>query len=118
MSTGRGSTGGDTVYGEIDFAVVNRSGQVLIIEQKNGTLEEEDAGLVARYRDGDKNVAEQLHRALDNIRTKFARQHPRQPKLDLDYLVYCPDHRLGRLSAVGLDEKRVVDASVRDRLAE
>lgn len=48
---------GDTVYGEIDFAVVNRSGQVLIIEQKNGTLEEREAGLVARYPDGEKNVA-------------------------------------------------------------
>src|SRR5262249_35595778 len=37
---------------------------------------------------------------------------------DLDYLIYCPDHRLGRLNAVGLDQNRVVDASVRDRLAE
>src|SRR5262245_8794992 len=108
----------DTAYGEIDFAVVNRSGQVLIIEQKNGTLEERDVGLVARYPDGDKNVAEQLHRTLDNVRAKFARQHPRQPGLDLDYLVYCPDHRLERLSAVGLNENRVVDASMRDRLAE
>jgi len=30
---------GDTVYGEIDFAVVNRAGRVLVVEQKNGALE-------------------------------------------------------------------------------
>ena len=27
-----------TVFGEIDFVVVNRSGDVLVIEQKNGPL--------------------------------------------------------------------------------
>jgi hypothetical protein len=109
---------GDTLYGEIDLVVVNRSGQVLIIEQKNGSLHEGEAGLIARYPDGDRNVAEQLHRTLDNVREKFARQHAGQPRLDLEYLVYCPDHRLGQLNAAGLDPDRVVDASVRDSLAE
>ena len=108
----------DIAYGEIDLAIVNRSGQVLIIEQKNGALEERDGGLVARYADGEKNVAEQLHRALDGVRTKFARQHPVAPRLDIEYLVYCPEHHLRGLNAVGIDRDRIVDARLRDRLAE
>lgn len=31
---------GHTLYGEIDFVILNRAGQVLCIEQKNGPLEE------------------------------------------------------------------------------
>lgn len=49
---------GYTVFDEIDFVVVNRSGDVLVIEQQNGPVEETKAGLVKRYRDGDsKNPA-------------------------------------------------------------
>jgi hypothetical protein len=109
---------GDTVYGEVDFAVVNRAGLVLIIEQKNGVLENTEHGLVARYADGTKNVADQLHRALDSVRAKFAKQHPHEAKLHLEYLVYCPDFRLTSVNAAGLDAGRIVDARMRDRLAE
>ncbi len=62
---------GWTVYGEIDFVVLNRSGDVLFIEQKNGSLEETEVGLFKRYDEGAKNVAEQLHRSLDRVRQKF-----------------------------------------------
>ena len=30
----------DTIFGEIDFVILNRDGDILIIEQKNGALEE------------------------------------------------------------------------------
>ena len=40
---------GATVYGEIDFIVANRAGELLLIEQKNGPLEKDDAGLHKRY---------------------------------------------------------------------
>jgi len=36
-------------FGELDFVVVNRAGQVLVIEQKNGRLEETETGLVKVY---------------------------------------------------------------------
>jgi hypothetical protein len=48
---------GDTLFGEVDFAVVNRAGRVLVIEQKNGVLEENEQGLSKRYPDGPKPVA-------------------------------------------------------------
>jgi hypothetical protein len=45
---------GATVYGEVDFIVVNRAGDALLIEQKNGPLEEDDAGLHKRYGEADR----------------------------------------------------------------
>lgn len=103
-------------FGEIDFVVVNQSGDVLVIEQKNGGLLETDAGLVKEYEDGRKNVGEQVQRSLDAVRDKF-RRHNAGGKLNLDYLVYCPDYRVRSISAPGLDASRVVDAADSSGLA-
>lgn len=43
------STSGHAMFGEVDFVVVNRSGAVVIVEQKAGQLEETQAGLSKRY---------------------------------------------------------------------
>jgi hypothetical protein len=40
---------GYSVYGEIDFVVVNQAGALLLIEQKSGFLEEGADGLKKRY---------------------------------------------------------------------
>jgi len=53
---------GATLYGEIDFVVLNRSGQVLCIEQKNGPLSEREDGLYKDYGEQRKNVADQIRR--------------------------------------------------------
>lgn len=45
-----------THFGEVDFVVVDRNGEALLIEQKNGVLIDGDDGLVKQYADGDKNV--------------------------------------------------------------
>jgi len=108
---------GHTVYGEIDFVVLNRDGAILCIEQKNGPLEEDERGLVKRYGGESKSVAGQLHRSLDSIREKFAFQCGRQPRLEVEYLIYCPDHRVRKLEAPALDRERVIDASQRECLA-
>ena len=39
----------DIKFGELDFVVVNQGGKVLVIEQKNGQLEETANGLVKVY---------------------------------------------------------------------
>ena len=39
----------NTAYGEIDFIIMNNTGKVLVIEQKNGMLEETQDGLVKSY---------------------------------------------------------------------
>jgi hypothetical protein len=63
-----------TVFGEIDFIVMNRAGDVLFIEQKNGPFEEDDAGLHKRYGEERKNVADQILRAVGNLKEKFRYQ--------------------------------------------
>lgn len=65
---------GATVYGEIDFIVMNRAGDVLLIEQKNGPLEEDDAGLHKRYGEARKSVGDQILRAVGNLKEKFRYQ--------------------------------------------
>lgn len=101
---------GTTVYGEIDFIVVNRAGDVLLIEQKNGALEEDDQGLYKRYGDDRKSVAYQILRAVGNLKEKFRHQCGSNPPLVAEYLIYCPDHAVKSLKAVGIDMERVVDA--------
>ncbi len=64
-------------FGEIDFVVLNRSCDLLFVEQKNGVLEESTTGLVKRYTDDEKNVVEQIHRSLEKVRQKFQWQHGR-----------------------------------------
>lgn len=105
-----------TTFGEADFIVVNKSGDVVVIEQKSGVLDESADGLIKRYSDGQKNVAAQIHRTLDGIRDQFKRQSGHN--IVLDYLIYCPDHRLRDLNAVGLNASRIVDARDASRLAD
>ena len=94
--------------GETDFVIVNQSGECVVIEQKAGALEESNHGLIKRYENGSKNVAIQIHRTLNGIRDQFKRQSGRD--ISLDYLIYCPGHRLRDLNAVGLTASRIVDA--------
>ncbi len=108
---------GGTSFGEIDFVVINRSGEVLFIEQKNGPLEERSDGLVKVYSDGPKNVGGQIHRSLDKVRDKFRWRHDRSVSFEISYLIYCPDYRVVNVNAVGLDPERIVDATARAQLA-
>lgn len=96
------------LFGEADFIVVNVEGSVLVIEQKRGSLEESRCGLGKRYGTDLKSVPSQIHRTLDGLRDKFKRQTGHS--LKLDYLLFCPDHRVKNLAAAGLDTERIVDA--------
>ncbi len=106
----------NTDFGEIDIIVINRSGQLIAIEQKNGALLETGQGIVKQYGDKEKSVSRQLHRSLDGLRDKFKRYSDRP--LDIDYLFYCPDYRVAKMNSVGLDPSRVVDATSKADLAK
>jgi len=108
---------GRTLYGEIDFVVVNDAGRVLCIEQKNGRLEESEGGLFKDYGDARKSVGDQILRSIDSIREKFGYQVGKKPGLDIEYLVYCPDHAVKRISAAALERERIVDATQCRQLA-
>ena len=108
-----------TDFGEIDFVVVNAAGHLLVIEQKNGAMEEGPQGLEKHhYGDKKKRVYTQVQRNLSNIRKKFARANPQSPKLSVDYMIYCPDHRIADINAAGVDRQRTIDANSKNSLAE
>jgi len=108
---------GRTLYGEIDFVVLNSAGRVLCIEQKNGRLEEREGGLFKDYAGEHKSVGGQILRSVDSIREKFSHQVGKKPGLDIEYLIYCPDHAVKQISAAGLDRERIVDAPQSRQLA-
>lgn len=100
-----------TFWGEADFIIVNRAGRILVMEQKNGSLDEADGELVKWYRNGASNPVLQVRRSVDNIKGKFRRVHRREPALVADYLVYCPDHHVRSVNAIGPASSRIVDAA-------
>ena len=107
-----------THFEEIDFVVLNRYGEVLFIEQKNGGLEETDEGLVKRYGTDEKNVAQQVHRSIDKVREKFNWLNGKNRSLVVDYLIYCPDYQIKQVNAAGLNAERIVDAAAKEGLSK
>jgi len=105
-------------YGEIDFVIVNAEGQVLLIEQKNGSLREEGGAVWKDYGASSKNVIHQLNRSRDAVLEQFKRQQSNQALLKVGTLIYCPDHRVWDHNAAGLDEREIVDSSRAGNLAE
>jgi len=107
---------GFAVYGEIDFVVVNRTGDVLLIEQKSGFLEESADGLVKRYGEKIKSVPMQIARTVQALRAKL-HARPGCKDAQVDFLLYCPDYAIRKVETAGLPPQRIVDAGRRAQLA-
>ena len=105
-------------YGEIDFVVVNRYGRAIAIEQKNGELVSDSRDLLKPYADGPKPVAAQMGRNLRGLMSEFSRRFPNSGRIDIDHLVYLPDHALAGPTPASVDPARVVDARSRESLAK
>jgi hypothetical protein len=107
---------GFAFHGEIDFVVVNRSGDLLLIEQKSGFLEETPGGLVKRYAEKSKSVPLQLARNADSLMDKLKKRAGCR-EVHLDFLLYCPDYTVRQLETAGIPAQRIVDARQKERLA-
>ena len=103
------------LYGEIDFAIVNRAGDLLLVEQKSGFLEETHDGLVKQYPGKSKSVPIQLSRMVGALRGKLARRGD-IPGVIIDALLYCPDYAVRHPGSAGLAPERIVDAGRRHEL--
>jgi len=103
------------LYGEIDFAVVNRAGDLLLIEQKSGFLDETPDGLVKQYPGKSKSVPIQISRMVSAIRGKLANRGD-IPSIITDALLYCPDYTVKYPESAGLAPERIVDAGRRAEL--
>jgi len=107
---------GYSVYGEIDFIVVGPLGQVVTIEQKSGSLAETPEGLVKAYQNKRKNVAVQIQRSVEGLQSRFRHGHA-GVGMALDYLLFCPDHRVQSPATAGIAPERIVDAGKAGQLA-
>lgn len=107
---------GFSVYGEIDFVVVNQAGDVLLIEQKSGFLLETPSGLVKRYAEKEKIVPMQLARTVSALRAKL-HARPGCQGARVDYLLYCPDYTVRQVETAGIAPQRIVDARRKAQLA-
>ena len=103
------------IYGEIDFVIVNRSGHLLIIEQKSGLLAETPEGLASMRGQSQRLVQAQMARTVDGLRAKLTRSlNGHEPTIE--YLLYCPDHVVRNRQTAGISPERVVDGQNRARL--
>ncbi len=114
--TNIGAGKGFSIYGEIDFVVVNQAGDLLLIEQKSGLLEETPEGLVKRYDDTVKRVPAQMARNVAEFQRKLYKR-PGCNKVRVENLLYCPDYRVERLETAGLSPERIIDSRRKDELA-
>ena len=112
-----GMDGRYAIYGEIDFAVVNLAGDLLLIEQKSGFLDETPEGLVKQYPGRSKSVPVQMSRMVSHLRGKLAVRGD-IPSVHTDALLYCPDYTVRNPETAGLVPERIVDASRRDQLCQ
>ena len=112
-----GMDGRYAIYGEIDFVVVNLAGDLLLIEQKSGFLDETPEGLVKQYPGRSKSVPVQMSRMVSDLRGKLAVRGD-IPSVHADALLYCPDYTVKSPETAGLVPERIVDATRRDQLCQ
>ena len=65
---------GHALVGEIDFAIVNPAGDLLLIEQKSGYLSETPEGLAKHYEKKEKLVPVQMARSAEALRKRLNAQ--------------------------------------------
>jgi hypothetical protein len=105
-----------TVYGEIDFLIVNTYGKILAIEQKETTIEKNKQGeLVAIYQRADgerkeKSIRSQVTRNIQSLRQEFSRRY-KNKSLHIEHLLYLPTANLNGEAPVNVALGRVVDAT-------
>ena len=108
---------GHAIFGEADFIIVNRSGDLLVIEQKNGLLEESSEGLLKHYLQKKKLVPLQMARTRDALLGRL-KARPGCQDLGVEVLLYCPDYTVRHPHTAGLLPERIVDARRAGLLAD
>jgi hypothetical protein len=108
---------GHAVFGEIDFVVVNRAGDLLLIEQKLGFLGETADGLVKEYPGKSKSVPVQMARSRDAVLDKL-KQRIGAAHVHVESLLFCPHYTIKNPLAAGVIPERIVDSRRKDQLAQ
>jgi hypothetical protein len=111
--------GGFSIYGDIDFVVVNAAGDLLAIEQRSGFLNEGPDGLTSGRAGRSRNVAVGIARSRHALQSRLASRLAAGPDAAaprVEYLLYCPDFFVRQAHTAGIEPERIVDAAQRDKL--
>jgi len=106
---------GYSIYGDIDFAVVGPHGQVLLIEQVSGFLDETGDGLHKKTSGRPRNVAVHIGQSVQKLQARLLKRLG-QEEVRVEYLLYCPDYTVRQPEAAGVAPERVIDSTRRDQL--
>lgn len=101
------------LHGEVDIIVMNRAGDLLLIEVKAGGVELRSTGIYKRYGSGERRVDSQVKFQYSALR---ARLQQANLVVDVKNCLVLPDYIVGRQEIVGMPRDRIVDASQFDQL--
>jgi hypothetical protein len=107
-------------FGEIDFCIVAPSGDLVIIEQKNGGLMVDPEGrLVKHYSENPgKDVGQQIMNSVSVVKNALKHRYRGRGPIAVDYLLVCPDYHLRSYQGLQLNPQRIVDNTQVERLGE
>ena len=102
--------------GEIDFIIMAPSGKLLLIEQKNGYIEEIDGDLKKHYDDKDKSVIDQIRRNRWGLTERLKVAMGSSP-IAVESILFCPNHDIVSVPAK-LALQAIVDKSQAKNLSD
>ncbi len=111
-----GMEAGDGAFEAFTFAVINRGGDVLLIEQFDGPLVETPKQLAAFRLQRGRFLIGRLESEFERFREIRGKLPGRRRKPRLDYLLYCPEHALPEKERNKTTLRRVADAALANRL--
>lgn len=102
--------------GEIDFVVMNRAGELLLIEQKTGPLTIENGEIWKSYGNSqpEKSVLVQIQRNQDGLLNKFRKLTNKF--LKTQNVLFCPDYKILNAKVSGLERNQIIDATDAEHL--
>lgn len=105
-------------FGEIDFCVVTPSGDLVIIEQKNGGLALDEQGRLLKSYSGapGKDVGQQILNSVNTVKRALKDRYRGRGAIAVDYLLVCPNYRLRSYQGLQLNPQRIVDSTALPRL--
>lgn len=94
-------------HGELDIVVVNRAGDVALLEVKSGALQVNASGISKQYQGHDKDILRQAQWQFSGIQHRLRSEGLARR---LMHFLVLPDQQVGEQGSVGYPRDRIADA--------